>query len=231
MSGSLPTSKPMMLWRGRRASAACARRTAPAGELVITLRSTISRIPSRRTSRETSAVHRGVTAEAQGGSGVRRGSQNVWSAESPPIRSSIGPSPCTWSRLMTRSSPRRWWTYRGTLQYSVDRPRYERGTGSAASVGEIVTVARGSGGWSDAASSTWLEIATAAKLATVTRATAASRLRAATRRSAPAVRCRARGIPAFNLWPTVASAAEAGIKPRSDAEPDKPDHKLIWVRR
>ena len=144
MSGSLPTSKPMMLPRGSEVSAACAQVAAVSGVSVTRLRSTISLTRSRSTRLRSCARNAGVTANAHPGIllVVFFGIQNEWSAESPPIRSTSGPLPGTCSSESTRSNTGMLRSNRGSAQYSVDSPKYEAGTGVVLAFGPIVSTAR-----------------------------------------------------------------------------------------
>jgi hypothetical protein len=76
----------------------------------------------------------------------------VWSAESPPTRSTNGPSPGTCSIVSTRSNSVIRHAYSGSAQYSVDSPKNDRGTAASGASGPIVSIARAAGATCAAAS-------------------------------------------------------------------------------
>ena len=107
----------------------------------------MSRTPSRRTSARAWPSHLGASENAHGRHRApRSGSQNVWSAESPPTRRISGPSPRTRTRDRARSSSGICPDHSGSAQYSVESPRYERGTAvRAASAATDTTAETGAG--------------------------------------------------------------------------------------
>ena len=104
----------------------------------------INRTRSRRTSARSRDRKVGVRANAQDGMRFGFGAQNEWSAESPPIRSTSGPSPCACSIDSPRSYTGVLRSNSGSPQYSVERPNHEPGTGVLSAFAGIVRVAWGS---------------------------------------------------------------------------------------